>query len=433
MLQAVHQPMSPPSTPPTAAVPADDNAPTLLPHLRARRALRAVVQHGSAVAAAQAVHLSQPAITRAIHQLEEACARPLFERTTRGMRPGSQALQLAQRTGLLLDHLRTGAREALALDAGSRERTHAPARLAHGITPSQMRALLAVAACGSETQAAARLGVSQPAVYAALQDLQALLGAGLFYKLPTGTRLTPPGEALLLRVKQAMAELRGMDADRAAWRGETRGRVVLGVLPLSAPILVPRALQMLAARYPAVQVKIIDGAYESLVRQLLSADMDAIVGALRPDAPSPEVQQLTLFDDELVIVARHDHACFDAGPLQLADLLRWPWVAPLPATPADRIWRRSFASAGLPTPPAQLTVGSPVMTMALVLQSGLLAMASRGQVLQDESRGTVRIVPVALHGATRAIGLATRSSTLVSPDLQAFMACCQEAAQALRR
>ena len=429
--------LHPPMTSNTALTPPTDQAldhePSLLPHLRALRVLPAVAQHGSTAAAALAIHLSQPAITRAIHKVEQACGHPLFTRTTRGMRATSEGLQLAQRTALLLEHLHTGAREALALASSQRTRPHAPDRLANGITSSQVRALLAIATHGSESQAAQALGISQPAIYAALQDLQTLLGVEMFYKLPTGTRLTPPGEAILLHVKRAVAELRGMDADMALWTGETRGSIVLGVLPLSATIVLPQALQALHAQHPGVQIKIIDGAYESLIRQLLSADIDAIVGALRKNAPSADIQQHPLFDDDLVIVARHGHACFAPGdqPLQLADMLRWPWVAPLPNTPADRIWRGSFTGAGLHAPTVHLTVGSPTMTIALVLQSGLLAMASRKQVLRDGQRGALRIVPVPLHAAMRTIGIVTRRTTMVSPVLQAFIACCQRAAHEL--
>lgn len=82
---------------------------------------------------------------------------------------------------------------------------------------------MAIADCGSESLAAQWLGLTQPAVHAALQGLETSLGMQLFYKLAFGTRLTPSGEALLRRVKLALAEVRGMDSDISAWRGEIRG------------------------------------------------------------------------------------------------------------------------------------------------------------------------------------------------------------------
>ncbi|MDP3085647.1 MAG: LysR family transcriptional regulator [Rubrivivax sp.] len=108
----------------------------------------------------------------------------------------------------------------------------------------------------------------------------------LFYKLMSATRLTPAGEALLRRVKLAIAEVQAMEGDLAAWKGEIRGRIVVGVLPLSVKTFLPQAVDALLAIHPNIEIQIVDGTYESLVQQVLSADVDAIAGALRADAPS---------------------------------------------------------------------------------------------------------------------------------------------------
>src|SRR5256885_11005590 len=54
-----------------------------------------------------------------------------------------------------------------------------------------------------------------------------------------------------------------MDSDISAWRGEIRGRVVVGVLPLSVGIFLPRAVDSLAASHPDIEVSIVDGTYRS--------------------------------------------------------------------------------------------------------------------------------------------------------------------------
>lgn len=398
--------------------------PALIFHLRGLRALLAVIAHGTTVGAAQAVHVSQPAVTRAIGRLEEACERPLFERTTRGMRPTPQGEQIAARAHVFFGHLRQGAHEALVIESSRQPRGASAERFAQAVSSSQMRALVAVAAFGSESQAAAQLGISQPAVHASLQELEQLLAITLFYKRSSGTRLTPPGEALLLRVKQALAELRGMDGDLAAWQGQARGQLVIGVLPLSVPIFLPQALRAFMARHPAVQVRIVDGTYENLMQHLLSADVDVIAGALRAELPSAEVQQHPLFDDDLVIVAHRDHPCFKQPGLALRDLLQWPWVTPLAHTPAERVLHRAFAAQGLAPPGRQLSANSPLMTLSFVMQSGLLAIASRGQVALNDHGGQLCVVPVALQGTSRRIGLATRTSSTPSPNLQAFLDLC---------
>lgn len=426
-----HDAMTPSPAPrPASAIGDAQGFPALAAQLRPLRALLGVVRHGSTTQAARAMHLSQPAVARAVQQLEAACGVPLFQRGARGMMPTAPGSQLAARTEALLAHLASGAAEAHAAAVaapGSRRRVPVPPRFADTVPAGQLRALVAIAGCGSESLAARRLGIGQPAVHAALAGLEDALALPLFYKLAFGTRLTPAGEALLRRVKLALAELRGMDSDLSAWRGAVRGRVVVGVLPLSVGIFLPRAVEDLAARHPDIEVAIVDGTYESLMQQLLGADIDAIAGALRADAPADEVRQLHLLDDDLVVVAPAGHAALRRKRLQLADLLQWPWVTPLPGTPADHALVRLFASQGLAPPRGDLRASSPVMTQAFVLQTGRLALASHGESLQHDHGGQLAIVPVALPSTRRRIGLATRALSVASPDLELFMQACSQA------
>jgi len=402
--------------------------PTLVGQLRAMRAMLAVVQHGSTMRAAEALHLSQPAVARSVLQLEQACGAALFMRGARGMMPTTLGSQLAARIAAMLQHLSNAAAEAQAAAPLAGRRSPLPQRFAEIVPAGQLRALMAIADCGSESQAAQALGLTQPAVHAALQGLETSLGLQLFYKLTFGTRLTPAGEALLRRVKLALAEVRGMDSDISAWRGEIRGRVVIGVLPLSVSIFLPRAVAMLAASHPDIEVSIVDGTYESLMQQLLSADIDAIAGALRADAPGDEVRQHHLFDDDLVVIAPAGHPCLRAPQLTLEDLLQWSWVAPLPGTPADRAMVQLFRSQGLQPPQGGLCASSPTMTLAFVLQTGHLALASRGQALQDNHGGQLCILPLALPSTRRRIGLAMRAQSTASQDLALFAQACMQAA-----
>lgn len=415
---------------PLAASGISSHLPALAGHLRAMRAMLAVVQHGSTMRAAQAMHLSQPAVARSVLQLEQACGAALFMRGARGMMPTTLGSQLAARIEAMLQHLSSAAAEAQAAAPLAGRRSPLPQRFAEIVPAGQLRALMAIAECGSESQAAQALGLTQPAVHAALQGLETSLGLQLFYKLTFGTRLTPAGEALLRRVKLALAEVRGMDSDISAWRGEIRGRVVIGVLPLSVSIFLPRAVAMLAASHPDIEVSIVDGTYESLMQQLLSADIDAIAGALRADAPEDEVRQSHLFDDDLVVIAPAGHSCLRQQQLTLEDLLQWPWVAPLPGTPADRAMVQLFRGQGLEPPQGSLRASSPTMTLAFVLQTGRLALASRGQALQDNHGGQLCILPLALPSTRRRIGLAMRAQSTASQDLALFTQACVQAASA---
>ncbi len=408
----------PPVTPPVGV---ERDVPEIVDYLRTLRCLVAVARHGSAIRAAEAIHLSQPAVTRAVLDLESFCGLQLFERASRGMVPTAAGERAAQRAELLFQHLALGANEALLLASQSTRRADLPERFASAVTSASLKALNAVAQATSEARAAELLGLSQPAVHRALRMLEDLVETALFQKTARGTRLTPSGEAMLRRTKLAFAEARAMESDIAAWRGEVRGRVIVGALPLSVAMVLPKAVHQVLRQHPEVEVTVIDGTYESLTQQLLSADIDMIIGALRLDAVGDEVRQEVLFRDDLAVMACAGHPCLSATDLTLADLLQYDWVVPLHNTPAGIALERIFSQQGLPLPAHQLQANSPSITRALVIQTGRLALTSRGQVLADDDTGQLRVVPLALPGTSRSIGITMRSLGEPSPDLRVLL------------
>ena len=147
---------------------------------------------------------------------------------------------------------------------------------------------------------------------------------------------------------------------------------------------------------------------------------DLVVGALRSTA-GDEVRQEALFEDDLAVIARADHPCLKQPRLALRDLLQWDWVVPLAGTPAGAALARVFAAQGLDPPSGALRASSPAMTRALQLQTGRLALGSRGQALDDHRRDRLRVVPVPLTGTTRQIGLALRAQGEPAPDLRVLL------------
>ena len=74
-----------------------------LPELHA---LVAIAERGSFRAAAEALHVSQPALSRRIDKLEGALGARLFERTTRRVRVTQRGQQLYDRVSPLFGALR---------------------------------------------------------------------------------------------------------------------------------------------------------------------------------------------------------------------------------------------------------------------------------------------------------------------------------------
>jgi LysR family glycine cleavage system transcriptional activator len=177
-----------------------------------------------------------------------------------------------------------------------------------------------VATAGSFTAAARRLHLGQPAVSHTIAQLERALGAALFDRTPTGTRLTAAGSELRDHVRPALAAL---DAGVRAVRRTARGA---GVVALSVSTsfatwwLLPR-LADFKRRHPDVDLRCITN------------DTDAGVGVddadlwipLGPD-PWPGLVRHVLTDERIVAVAAptvadHLPARDDPSALCAADLI----------------------------------------------------------------------------------------------------------------
>ncbi|MGW3343950.1 LysR family transcriptional regulator [Nonomuraea rubra] len=130
----------------------------------------------------------------------------------------------------------------------------------------QLRGFVAVAASGSVTAAADRLGLAPASVSEQVRRLEAGLGVVLFERTPRGMRLTEPGSALLAR---AQGLLDHADEVRRAVTGARR-RVRIGALEMLAAARLPAVVRRLAERRPDLDVSV-----ESLTRRPL---LEAVAG-----------------------------------------------------------------------------------------------------------------------------------------------------------
>lgn len=398
--------------------------------LRQLRAVLAVAEAGSATQAAQALHLSASAITRAVRQAEITLGLALFERGARGMMATPAAALLVSRTARALAQLREAQAALPALarrspGAGNRARAQASA-LSRNATEAMLEALGAVAETGSEGTAGQRLGVTQVAVHQQLHALEFLARVALFERSLRGTRLTEAGERLLLHAKLALAELRIGHDELAALQGRTLGRLAVGALPMAGSVLLPQALSRLLLAAPGLVVTVADGTHAALMQQLRHGDLDLIVGPLRGAQATADVVEHRLFTDRLLAVVRRGHPALGADGRQPARSLRAlrgvPWLGPLPGTPAQGAFDRVFAAAGLPVPAFSLQAHSTGVLVGVLAGSDAVALMSPWQVRAELDAGTLVALPLPLSGTERDIGVTLRRDGLPSTAARALLA-----------
>lgn len=364
-------------------------------NLRHLRALSAIVAHGSMSAAAQAVNLSQPALTQGLAKLERQLGTALFDRRSDGVTPTEAGLLMAARATAAVEHL-------IAATKGGLRRGFA--RPEHLMTASQLHALLALADAGSFVGAATATALSQPALHRAVRDLEQMCGHALAERRGRGVVLTAAGRRLARGVRLAAGEIAaGIDE---LGDEQDSGRIAIGAMPLPRALLLPQAIAAFVGGTPRAVVDVAEGSWRELVDPLRDGVIDLMVGALRVETPAG-LEQRALFDDALVVIARAGHPLAAVPDPGLDDLARFGWIVGQVDTPLRAHWDALFA--GRTPPPAPIECGSVMVIRGVLRDSDLLTLLSPDQVALEIRSGLLTIVGRPLPHCTRTIGITTRT------------------------
>src|SRR5689334_999393 len=118
----------------------------------------------------------------------------------------------------------------------------------------QLECVVAVAEHRSFRRAATSLGISQPALSAQVQAAEDLLGIQIFERDRRSVLVTPAGEDVVGRARDALAAVDSV-TDAARRRGEPLvGPLRLGVIPTVAPYWLPALLPPVRARFPRLEL-----------------------------------------------------------------------------------------------------------------------------------------------------------------------------------
>lgn len=370
------------------------------PSLRQLHAFRATVMHNSIRRAANAIHLSQPAVSHALRKLEANIGSPLLTRTPQGAYATPEGDILLRRV------MRFSQRLANAADGDE--------KAAWRLSLSQIRALQAIADGRSFAAAARRLGIAEPSLHRAAREIELVLGRTLYHRTPEGMAVTKSGARTARELNLAMREIDNALEEIARHRGDTQSRLRIGSLPLVHTRLLPRAVNAITERFPGTSVAISDGAYDPLLFDLRQGKIDFLIGALRNPAPAPDVVEEMLFVDRFAVVARAGHPLMGQRHVSPRDLARYDWITAHEKTPIRARFDAIYAELGI-NPRAIVETSSLVAIRAMLAESDKLTLLSQRQIIFEQAAGLLDIVPVTIPDAERPIGLTVRKDWLPTP------------------
>ncbi|MFJ4684460.1 LysR substrate-binding domain-containing protein [Streptomyces sp. NPDC088789] len=170
---------------------------------------------------------------------------------------------------------------------------------------AQLRAFAAVAEHLHFRDAAAAIGMSQPALSGAVSALEEALGVTLLERTTRKVLLSPAGARLAVRTKAVLAEVGALLEEAEAVRAPFTGALRLGAIPTVAPYLLPTVLRLVHDRYPELDLQVHEEQTASLLDGLATGRLDLLLLAVPLGVPG--VTELPLFDEDFVLVTPLDH------------------------------------------------------------------------------------------------------------------------------
>lgn len=270
-----------------------------------------------------------------------------------------------------------------------------------------LRHLVLVAQYGTLTAAARHAHVTQPALTASLQRLEAQMGAKLLVRGRSGASLTAAGEALLPRARAALAAIDEGKRAVAEVLGLEAGAVRIGAGATVCTYYLPRTLAKFRARHPGVSILLREASQDDLLDALESGDLDLVIlarvarrgGADFLRAARSGLAREKWLEDEMVLVAAPG---VDAK------------TAPL-VTFAKGATTRMIADQLFPGVPVAMELGSFAAVRGNTRAGVGVALMSRMAVERDIAGGQLVIVPSERTPVARPLYLVHRGRDRLPP------------------
>lgn len=180
-----------------------------------------------------------------------------------------------------------------------------------------LRSLVAVVETGSLSQAAQRLGMTQPSLSRHMRELERLAGETLFDRLPSGLTPTARAQRLFERVRGMQDQVRQAEELFAESPDRVAGLVRVTTSEDFSVNVLPAWLAELMQQEPDLEI---DLRATDTVENLVRRDADIAVRFVRPDQPGVIARRVGSV--QVGLYASHDYLARHGEPQTLEDAAR---------------------------------------------------------------------------------------------------------------
>ena len=292
------------------------------------------------------------------------------------------------------------------------------------LTVRQLRAFTLGASVASFSEAAARMGMTQPGYSLLIRQLEEEVGMALFRRTTRRVELTEAGREILQSAQRTLQQLDETCRRAEDFRDARQGTLNLAFVPSVGCSLLPPILSRFAEAHPGIKLVFHEAQAVGFAERVRSGQAEIGLGLLVD--PDEHLAFESLMRDCLVALLPSRH------PLTARSIVTWKALARFNAIlvtnqSSVRVHAdRAAAAAGVGIEPTYV-LDSLTTAVGLVRAGlGYAVLPSLALRSMDLSGAVAR--PVEQPRARRDIGLLTRAQFTLSPAATAFAAIAREIA-----
>jgi DNA-binding transcriptional LysR family regulator len=303
-------------------------------------------------------------------------------------------------------------------------------RLGRRLRVRDLYILSAVVRSGGMAKAARQLAMTQPAVSAAIANLEHLLGVRLLDRSPRGIEPTIFADAMLKRSVAVFDELKQSVKDVESLADPAKGQLRIGC-PLNTTVL-PQFIDCFSKRYPRVVVHVHHVPSPAIKNPgLRDREYDLVVARLGPSLPNDHTEDDLnveyLFDDPLIIAAGRGSRWARRRTIDLAELSDAPWILNHPDAWNYIGVAEAFRLRGLQMPTVSV-FGFSMHLVNYFVANGPFVTAMPHSVARFCS---LKVLTVKLPIRPWPVAIATLKNRTLSPVVGRFIECAREVAKSI--
>lgn len=284
-------------------------------------------------------------------------------------------------------------------------------------TLKQLQIFMSVVNNGSTLAASHELNVTQPAVSAAINELESNLGAKVFDRWKKRIIVNERGRTLIPLAQLLLANAREINLTFDAGKDKHSGTLRIGASSTLASYVLPKIISEFMLEYPNIRIDLISSNKTNIISMIEDCTLD--IGVVAGGNSKPFISCQHCFSDSLRIIAGVKNPLFSQSDITPEQLASQKWVMREEGSGTLEVFQ-SATSQSLANLDVQLKADNLESIKQIVIKSDMLGCISEFAIKNELETGSLKMIEAPYINLTRDIYTILHEQRKESSILKAF-------------